>query len=80
MEVLTCLTNKAVENEYLKGFWFNEDEEVSLLQFLDDTILMAGGNRNNLCCMKAILKGFGMMTGLKVNFLKSKIYGIHVGD
>ncbi|XP_058783195.1 uncharacterized protein LOC131657858 [Vicia villosa] len=80
MEALTYLTNKTVENGDFKGFRFNEDEEVSLLQFTDDTVIMTRGNSDNLWCMKAIFRDFEMMSSLKVNFLKSKLYGIHVGD
>lgn len=47
---------------------------------MDDTIIVADGNSDNLWMMKAILRGFELMTGLKINFIKSKLYGIKVSD
>lgn len=34
----------------------------------------------NLWGLKAILKGFELVSGLKVNFFKSKIYGINMSE
>lgn len=80
MEVLTSLMNKAVDKGEFRGFKINEEEEVNLLQFADDTIMLAKGSYENIWCMKAILRGFEMMSGLKINFHKSKLYGIDMGD
>lgn len=80
MEALTTLVKKIVEMGDFKGFKYNEEEEVNLLQFAGDTILIMGGSCENLWSIKAILRGFEMMTSLKINFHKSKIYGLKVGD
>lgn len=80
MEVLTCMMNKEVDRGYFRSFKINKEEDVNILQFTDDTIIMAQGCSDNLWSMKAILRGFEMMLGLKVNFYKSKTYGIHVGQ
>ncbi|XP_058742007.1 uncharacterized mitochondrial protein AtMg01250-like [Vicia villosa] len=79
-EVLTRLTYKALEIGEFHGFRFNAYEEVSIMQHADDTILAADGNSDNLWSMKTILRGFEVVSGLKVNFHKSKLYEIGVGD
>lgn len=50
------------------------------MKYVDDTILVADGSSDNLWMTKAILRGFELMTGLKINFLKSKVYDINVSD
>ncbi|CAK8571295.1 unnamed protein product [Lathyrus sativus] len=57
MEGLTGLKKKAVELGDFRGFQFNDEDSVDMLQFADDTIV-----------------------GLKVNFYKSKLYDINIGD
>lgn len=47
---------------------------------MDDTIILAEGDTVNLWSMKSILRGFELMTSLRVNFHKSNIYGINVRD
>lgn len=79
-KVLTRLTNKAKEIGDYNGFCLNANEEVNIMQFADDTILVADGNNDNLWSMKALLHGFEMISGLKVNFHKSKLCRICVGD
>lgn len=80
MAVLMRLTYKAMKIGDFHGFSFNATEEVYTLQHEDNTILVADGNNDNLWSMKAILRGFEMVSSLKVNFHKSKLYGIGVGD
>ncbi|XP_058768824.1 uncharacterized protein LOC131642614 [Vicia villosa] len=41
---------------------------------------MAEGDTANLLSMKKILRGFELMSGLRVNFNKSNIFGINVSD
>ena len=66
-ECLTGLMKKAVEISDFKDFKFNMEDEVNLLQFADDTIIMAERGWDDLWTMKAILRGFEMMSGLKIN-------------
>ncbi|XP_058759054.1 uncharacterized protein LOC131632297 [Vicia villosa] len=80
MEVLTSLMRKAKEIGELWGFKVNVNEEVDMLQFADDTIIISEGDTANLWSMKAILRGFELMSGLGINFHKSNLYGINVGD
>ncbi|XP_058773250.1 uncharacterized protein LOC131647368 [Vicia villosa] len=41
--------------------------------------VLAEGDTANLWSLKAILRGFEMMSGLRINFHKSNLYGINVG-
>lgn len=77
---LTGLTNKIVELGEYSGFHFNEDILIDILQFADDTILIGDEGMKSLWGLKSILKGFEMVFGLKVNFFKSKIYGINLDE
>ncbi|GKD85582.1 putative RNA-directed DNA polymerase, eukaryota, reverse transcriptase zinc-binding domain protein [Tanacetum coccineum] len=54
--------------------------DISYLQFADDALIMEKwsiDNAKNLC---RILRCFHLAFGLKVNFLKSKLFGIEVSD
>lgn len=53
---------------------------LSHLQYADDTILIDKESFNNLSVIKAVLRCFEMVPGLKVNFFKSCLYGVNVGD
>ncbi|XP_058723174.1 uncharacterized protein LOC131594977 [Vicia villosa] len=75
-----ALMRKEKEMGDYQGFKINEAEDVSLLQFADDTLIVVDGSSSNLWCVKSILRGFEMMSGLKINFHKSKLYGINVGE
>ncbi|XP_058754920.1 uncharacterized protein LOC131628077 [Vicia villosa] len=77
---LTGLMKRALERVDFKGFKINEVDEVNLLQFTDATIIVVNGCSDNFWMMKSMLRGFELMTGTKINFLKSKLYGIHVSD
>jgi hypothetical protein len=50
------------------------------LQFVDDTIIMGEGSWDNLWIFKTVLRSFELVSGLKVNFHKSKLYGINLDD
>ncbi|XP_058766609.1 uncharacterized protein LOC131640215 [Vicia villosa] len=79
-EVLTTLMRKTIAIGDFRGFKINDVEEVSMLQFADDTIILAEGDIANLWSMKSILRVFELMSGLRLNFHKSNIYGINVGE
>lgn len=65
---LTMLMNKVAEIGDFRGFKINKKEEVNILQFADDTIIMADGSSENLWSIKVVLRGFEMMSGLKIIF------------
>ena len=72
--------NRVVEIDECSGFVVNEEIKMDILQFIDDTIILGDGDSNNLCSLKAILRGFKLMSGMRVNFHKSNIYGINMSD
>lgn len=53
---------------------------VSHLQFVDDTIIFLKANRDNISNMELCLKKFELISGLKVNMIKSCMVGIHIED
>ncbi|XP_058776599.1 uncharacterized mitochondrial protein AtMg01250-like [Vicia villosa] len=78
MEVLTTLVKKSKEVGEFRGFKINGEKEVDILQFADDTIILAEGETANLWSVKVILRGFELMSGSRINFHKSNLYGINV--
>ncbi|GAU45708.1 hypothetical protein TSUD_86840 [Trifolium subterraneum] len=77
-EGLNALTQKAVSLGYFKGFQVSDDVSVSLLQYADDTLFIGEARVENLWAMKAILRWYELISGLKVNFSKSRVIGVHV--
>jgi hypothetical protein len=75
-EGLEGLMKKAVElNRFKVG---NRGVVVSHLQYADDTLCLGEATLENLWTLKAILRGFELVSGLKVNFSKSRIMGVNV--
>ncbi|XP_058759850.1 uncharacterized protein LOC131633146 [Vicia villosa] len=80
MEGLTALVKKAEEMGEFRPFRFGEEDYVDILQFADDTIIMGEPTCDNLWNLKVILRGFELVSGLKINFSKINVIGVHVGD
>jgi hypothetical protein len=73
------LMRSSVEKNLFKGFGVGVDGLViSHLQHADDTICIGEASLNNLWSLKAILRGFELCSGLKVNFWKSCLMRINV--
>jgi hypothetical protein len=53
---------------------------VSILQYADDTLCIGEASVDNLWAIKAVLRGFEMASGLKVNFWKSCLFGMNVSN
>ena len=69
----------AVTGGLYKGFRFDSsDIEVSHLQYADDTLLFGEPTYDNLWTMKSILRCFELASGLKINYHKSSLYGVHM--
>jgi hypothetical protein len=68
VEGLTALSKSAISLGYFKGFQVGPEVSVSLLQYADDTLFIGEACVENLWSMKAILKWFELVSGLKVNF------------
>ncbi|GAU51479.1 hypothetical protein TSUD_413680 [Trifolium subterraneum] len=75
---LTGLMRKVVELEKFKGYHLNNNIQFQILQFADDTILMGEGIWDNIWIIKTLLRIFELVSGLKINFVKSKLYGLNV--
>ncbi|MCI16022.1 LINE-1 reverse transcriptase like, partial [Trifolium medium] len=53
---------------------------ISHLQYADDTLCIGEASVENLWTLKAVLRGFELASGLRVNFWKSCLIGINVSD
>lgn len=58
----------------------NSNVNVSILLFADDTVVIGKGCWKNLWYIKTIFKGFELISGLKVNFFKSKVLGVNMAE
>ena len=54
------------------------DRRLANLQYADDTLCIGKPTVTNLWTCRALLRGFEMMLGLKVNFYKSYLMGVNV--
>jgi hypothetical protein len=73
------LMRSAVEKNLFKGFGVGpENLIVSHLQYADDTLCVGEATLENIWTLKAILRGFELSSGLKVNFSKSSLMGVNV--
>ncbi|XP_058726432.1 uncharacterized protein LOC131597777 [Vicia villosa] len=79
-EGLKGLVNRAVENGDFKGFNFKRRCFIDVLKFSDDTILIGDGSWSHLWAIKSVLRAFEMVSGLGINFHKSKLIGINISD
>jgi hypothetical protein len=80
VEGLSALMKKAVDSNLFHGYKVSDNMKFHSLQFADDTILVGEGNWDNLWTIKTVLRSFELVSGLKVNFYKSKLYGINLDD
>nr|KYP50529.1 Putative ribonuclease H protein At1g65750 family [Cajanus cajan] len=77
-EGLGGLVRSAVSKGLFKGIKVGDGPEISLLQFADDTLLIGEATERNLWTLKAVLRCFELISGLKVNFHKSCLIGVKV--
>jgi len=71
-EALTELMREAVDKNLFCGFLVGKNNvEVSILQYVDDTIFFGETSMKNVKATKAILRSFELVSGLKINFAKS---------
>nr|GEY87991.1 reverse transcriptase domain, reverse transcriptase zinc-binding domain protein [Tanacetum cinerariifolium]GEZ40503.1 reverse transcriptase domain, reverse transcriptase zinc-binding domain protein [Tanacetum cinerariifolium] len=81
VEGLNALVSKAVEKSIFKGVLVGDDRiEVSHLQYADDAIFFGEWSKENARTLMCILKCFEEVSGLRVNYSKSRVYGIGVGS
>ncbi|GJS26151.1 reverse transcriptase domain, reverse transcriptase zinc-binding domain protein [Tanacetum coccineum] len=80
-EGLNVIVTEAVEKSIFRGVVVGANKViVSHLQYADDTICFGEWNKENAKSLMYILKYFKKISGLKVNYNKSKIYGIGVNE
>ncbi|GKV22035.1 hypothetical protein SLEP1_g31939 [Rubroshorea leprosula] len=80
-EGLQGLVQRAIKEGMLHGIEIGKNGlSVSLLQFADDTVIMGRVNVENIRTVKDILKWFELMSGLRINFSKSSIFGYNVTE
>ncbi|XP_071689016.1 uncharacterized protein [Rutidosis leptorrhynchoides] len=78
-EGLNHLIKKACVENLFKGVEIGKDNiPLSHLQFADDTIFLGEWHRQNFCNLMKVLKCFENVSGLKINFHKSILYGLGV--
>ncbi|GKU87734.1 hypothetical protein SLEP1_g2081 [Rubroshorea leprosula] len=81
MEGLNGLVKKAESEGLLQGIEIGKRGlRVSLLQFADDTVILGRADSENILMVKAILRWFEIMSGLRINYSKSSIYGLNVKE
>jgi hypothetical protein len=74
------LMRQAVSLGKFKGYQVSNNIQFQMLQFADDTIMLGEGTRENLWTIKTLLRSFELVSGLKINFVKSKLYGVNVAS
>lgn len=80
-EGFSRLMKNVVERGLFKGFEVKRGGTiVSHLQYADDTICLGEATVDSLWTSKALLRGFEMASGLKVNFHKSCLMGVNVEE
>ncbi|MCI13369.1 LINE-1 reverse transcriptase like, partial [Trifolium medium] len=68
-EGLGALMRSAVARGHFKPFLVGRGGmPISILQYADDTLCIGETSVENLRALKAVLRGFEMASGLKVNF------------
>jgi len=78
-EGFSGLMRNAVNVNLYEGFHFAGSEvEVSHLQYADDTFCIGTPSVENVWTIKALLQGFELASGLKINFAKSCLIGVNV--
>lgn len=78
-EGLNALMKKVVKDGLIKPAAMRMDKVVvSHLQYADDTLFAVQGNVEDERSLRWLLKNFEAISGLKVNFSKSCVYGVNV--
>ncbi|GJR02218.1 reverse transcriptase domain, reverse transcriptase zinc-binding domain protein [Tanacetum coccineum] len=72
---------EAVDKGVFKGIKIGrKNVVVSHLQYADDTIFFGKWNKENAKALMCILNCFEQVSGLRVNYNKSKLYGVGVNE
>ncbi|CAK8539652.1 unnamed protein product [Lathyrus sativus] len=63
-----------------ESFRVDEGLSVEIIQFVDDTLIIGERGWKNLWSIKAILRGFDLVSVFSVNFHESMLIGINVSN
>jgi hypothetical protein len=75
VDMLTIIINRAKSEGQIKGVIPNLiDDGLSILQYVDYTMLFMEHNIDEARNIKLLLSAFEKMSGLKINFHKSEIF------
>lgn len=79
VEGLNCLLDKDKEVCLIDGIFILDSlSDLSLLQFVDDTLIFIPTELEKLQNLKRVLCCFELISGLKINFSKSSMVGLQV--
>ncbi|KAH1241613.1 hypothetical protein GmHk_07G019160 [Glycine max] len=76
--VWSCGNGKSSRPNGFNSNFFKECWSIVGKDYVDDSIIVGEESQDNLWALKAILKNYELVSGLKVNFHKSGIYGINI--
>ncbi|XP_028094579.1 uncharacterized protein LOC114294649 [Camellia sinensis] len=80
-EGLNILINRTYEKGFIKGIKVGVNEVmISHLQFADDSLLFCETDLDQLVHIKRVLRCFEILSGMKINFHKSVVYGVGMDD
>jgi hypothetical protein len=80
-ESLTKMVLQAQHNDLFEGLAPDLiDKGVAILQYADDTVLCLSHNPEKAVNLKLLLFMFELMSGLKINFMKSEIFTINADN
>ncbi|GMJ03511.1 hypothetical protein HRI_004020300 [Hibiscus trionum] len=78
-EALSALLKKAASLGFFNGVNFgNQGVSITHLQFADDLIVFCGASSKEICNIISTLRGFEIVSGLKLNLSKSDLIGINI--
>ena len=78
---LSCMLQRGCNLGLIKGVSIGQAGlALSHLQFADDTLIFSSASLESMQNVKRILLCFELMSGLKVNFSKSSIFGVGIED
>ncbi|XP_071695503.1 uncharacterized protein [Rutidosis leptorrhynchoides] len=78
-EGLNYLTKKAITSGLFKGVEIGSNKVlISLLQYADDTIFLGEWSKHNFGNLMKLLKCFENVSGLRINYHKSSLFGLGV--
>ncbi|GMJ01911.1 hypothetical protein HRI_003860300 [Hibiscus trionum] len=80
-EGLSAFLRNAATKGYIRGLKVGSSEmEISHLQYADDLILFSEASEMPVKNMVRLLRGFELVSGLRLNLCKSKILGINIDE